>query len=596
MFSKALKQARELVTPRRQRQTEDTQNMTSHSQTPMEFTLGSSGNWQEQVTPTAVRDIGYQPNPRSPSENSVVINSERESYLESLLCKYGIVLEQEAVHDASNPPQIRSNDMMTQSTVGVPNLNAVRYTSGNWCSMQTELPQESRLHEPERLGREQPLYCNTASRQASGVFPNPAARQGISHPEPEPEDLTYLAREFASVDSRQQYHHSKRGPTPVSHSRKFVGSQGHGTSTPENLRYVSPPHYVLTQGERKMQRDLPPQEHIQMMHNFHPKSRQSRELRRSRSSESSDSGERTPRRRHHRHSSPRVELKYNGKFDFVDFQVQFDCLAEDYDWGYVTKGKRLSRCLTEGARSVLSTLDKHVRRDYDTLCGALMSLHTAPGSAGLKRNELHQAVRASGQCPSKFGTELKRLAMRAYPLRNLPEAALVQIFLKGLNDSKMQSYVALRAPESLSDAVLDACAYEAYREPEDQVLRKPKMVNATKASPTVEDQLADLTAKYEQLLLKLDTPRSSAPRPESTCFYCQGKGHFANNCPERQAAPPHVPRPSNQYNNQWNKQQNPNHRPSLISSRPSANAIQTPQTPPSIYPECNNSLNCQRLG
>ena len=157
----------------------------------------------------------------------------------------------------------------------------------------------------------------------------------------------------------------------------------------------------------------------------------------------------------------------------------------------------------------------------------------------------------------------------------------------------MQSYVALQAAESLSEAVRHACAYQAYGEPEEQTLRKPKMVNATKASPTVEAQLADLTEKYEQLLLKLDTPRSSAPRQESTCFYCQGKGHFANNCPERQAAPPHAQRPPNQHHNsQWNRQQNPNHRPSLTSSRPSVNAIQTPQNPPSIYPECNNSLNC----
>ena len=184
-------------------------------------------------------------------------------------------------------------------------------------------------------------------------------------------------------------------------------------------------------GEGKMQRDPGPQEHIQMMNNSNHKSRKSREVRRSISSESSDSGERTPRHHRTRRPSPRVELKYNGKFDFVDFQVQFECLAEDYDWGYVTKGKRLSRCLTEGARSVLSTLEKHVRRDYDTLCGALISLHTAPGSDGLKRNELHQAVRGSGQCPSKFGTELKRLAMRAYPLGNLLEAAIIHIFLNG---------------------------------------------------------------------------------------------------------------------------------------------------------------------
>ena len=96
------------------------------------------------------------------------------------------------------------------------------------------------------------------------------------------------------------------------------------------------------------------------------------------------------RRRSHYESDARAP-KYNGKFDFSDFKVQFECIAEDAGWNYSTRGKKLSRCLTDDARSVLGSLDVDVRRDYATLCGALLALHTTPGGEGVRQNELHHA-------------------------------------------------------------------------------------------------------------------------------------------------------------------------------------------------------------
>ena len=259
------------------------------------------------------------------------------------------------------------------------------------------------------------------------------------------------------------------------------------------------------------------------------------------------SPERAPRRRLQRRTpTPRARSrsppKYDGKFDFLDFKVQFECIAEDNDWSYQDCGRKLSRCLTGSARSVLTTLDRSVRRDYQTLCAALLSLHTTPGGEGLRRTELHQAARIDGQCPSVFGRELRKLAARAYPLGDLPETALIQLFIKGLRDASIEQHVSLQAPCNLDDAIRQACAYRAYSSAEMPDLRKPKQpISVAKVASngkSVEAQLSELSEKFEQLLTKVNGKK------EIECYFCHEKGHIASKCPaKRQTQTPQTWQP-----------------------------------------------------
>ena len=94
------------------------------------------------------------------------------------------------------------------------------------------------------------------------------------------------------------------------------------------------------------------------------------------------------RERQRRHRVPRSDSresvpKYNGKFEFANFRVQFECMAEDYDWTYEQMGKKLNRCLVDEARAVLGTLHAREATDYDALCRALDSLHSTPGGKAL---------------------------------------------------------------------------------------------------------------------------------------------------------------------------------------------------------------------
>ena len=86
-----------------------------------------------------------------------------------------------------------------------------------------------------------------------------------------------------------------------------------------------------------------------------------------------------------------------------------------------------------------------------------------------------------GQDPNKFGRELRRLAQRSYPNGELAKIALVQIFIRGLNDSLLEKHVGLQGPTTLQEAVCRACNYEAYNVT-DYGSRKPKATNAVKAT------------------------------------------------------------------------------------------------------------------
>ena len=86
-------------------------------------------------------------------------------------------------------------------------------------------------------------------------------------------------------------------------------------------------------------------------------------------------------------------------------------------------------------------------------------------------------------------------------------------------------------------------------------------------------KLAELFTRFERLESKLEKPRASGPpNAESECFYCHGRGHFANSCPQR----------------------NPLPQQSYKDYRQAANAAQAEASRPQgeyVFPETTNSLN-----
>ena len=308
--------------------------------------------------------------------------------------------------------------------------------------------------------------------------------------------------------------------------------------------------------------------------------------------------------------------RYNGKADFTDFKYQFECFAEDFGWDNIQMGRMLSRCLIDDARTVLGGLRPEVRRDYDTLCNALMALHSTPGGEAVKRNQLHQATRKEGQSISAFAKDLRTLASKAYPNDKLLDAALVQIFIRGLNYPGMEAHVGMQCPLNLEEAIRHASNFEAYAHNLDGVGRKPKVVNAAKAGALSSDELGNFkTGVVEQLdvvkqqfegvnrkleemyhLFMLKGAHSEGTR----CFHCSGYGHFASSCPLKQSqqsqratvnpsrsGPYRHPNSHKRTDQQLYKDYR---QANVVSTNTQATANQV-----TTFPEDQNRLNCQWL-
>ena len=243
-------------------------------------------------------------------------------------------------------------------------------------------------------------------------------------------------------------------------------------------------------------------------------------------------------RSHSRESVP----KYNGKFEFAHFLIQFECMAEDHRWSYAQKGKKLNRCLVDEGRSVLGTLSGSEATDFDSLCKALDSLHNIPGGKALVQAQLQRITRPTGQSASAFGREIKRLGKKAYPQGN--EEALVASYIRGLNDDELRKYVQLQMPSTLNGAIEYASIFQTVEGEFGGGARKPKFAapvrtpEATK--PEWESRMSELEAKMDSVLQKLDKPLPRMPLAQVECFACHEKGHYANNCPHRTGGRPGV--------------------------------------------------------
>jgi len=278
--------------------------------------------------------------------------------------------------------------------------------------------------------------------------------------------------------------------------------------------------------------------------------------------------------------------KYNGKSDFLDYICQFECQAEDNGWTYEEQGRKLSRCLTDDARAVLSSLEPRVRRDYNTLYAALISLHTVPGSERLMQSQLLDTKCEADESAHKYGQKLRRLALRAYPGGEFPESGLVSIFIKGLPSAETSRYVALQAPRSLNEAVRLASVYRAYDSPSpgNTQHRKPKpaIVNTISlphgTAGKADNRLEAIEKQLEVIMERLQQP----PRrqQEVECFACHEKGHYANVCPNRRNLEPK--RPQTQFHARAN----------MVSdmAEPS-NTVLLPPQQPYRFPEETNRLN-----
>ncbi len=143
-------------------------------------------------------------------------------------------------------------------------------------------------------------------------------------------------------------------------------------------------------------------------------------------------------------------------------------------------------------------------------------------------------------------------------LAELDEILLDQ-FVEGLDDTRVQEHILLSHPRTLSEAVHTATEIESIRNARAKWAGKPQVaaVQAKEGSPNKSAAAADmdqLEAKLQKLIQLMEslgtsmipTPVQPKGRKGIKCFYCKRKGHVQRECRQqkRDGMQRHMPEPT----------------------------------------------------
>ena len=153
---------------------------------------------------------------------------------------------------------------------------------------------------------------------------------------------------------------------------------------------------------------------------------------------------------------------FNGKSNFQDFIVQFDCVAQIKKWSLTIKGERLLMALEGMATSILSTLSAQERTNYVVLRAALEKRFNPSLDADLAGNAAQARRRKKGESYVVFAQELKRLMNTAY--ENWPTDQIERLtrerFFNAIEDTQLKGLLWSRSPRSVEEAAVMADGLE----------------------------------------------------------------------------------------------------------------------------------------
>ena len=209
-------------------------------------------------------------------------------------------------------------------------------------------------------------------------------------------------------------------------------------------------------------------------------------------------------------------------------------------------------CSVRGpARGILSDLGATERYDFRHLVTALTRRFEPDNQAAVHRAELHNRVRKESEKLTELAQDIKRLVRKAYPeaTTDMKVALAKDCFLDSLDDAELAWAIAQGQPGILEEAVQLGLQYEAFHcglsqrggfsewvcDNSLEAELDTEQDNPQNDSSKLDEVLRRLT-KLEALLAQAKRKPKRRNRPdksEAICFFCQGKGHFKRECPER---------------------------------------------------------------
>ena len=159
---------------------------------------------------------------------------------------------------------------------------------------------------------------------------------------------------------------------------------------------------------------------------------------------------------------------YDGSEDIEEYLNQFDILTEINNWTYSTKSLYLASSLKGGARAILSELDCHERRDYQSLVKALNNRFGSVHRSEIFRAKLQSRVKNDKETLPELAQSIKKLTRQAYPgaPASVTDILALDQFIDSLNDSDMRLRVREARPKNINEAEILAVRLETYKQAE----------------------------------------------------------------------------------------------------------------------------------
>lgn len=156
---------------------------------------------------------------------------------------------------------------------------------------------------------------------------------------------------------------------------------------------------------------------------------------------------------------------YDGTDDFEEYMTQFQILADLNGWNYKTKALVLASCLTGPARYVLTELDKHACRDFQSLEDTLRQRYGSLNRSEIFKSELQNRVRGRNETIPELAANIKKLTRKSYPYLgpNVSDQLSVDYFIEAIPETEIRLKLKEASLKTMLEAENLAVKLEALR-------------------------------------------------------------------------------------------------------------------------------------